>query len=115
MDCSKKYVWTIRKECVPFEDKVLSFETEKDGKKIWVINHLASKTLLKDLGNEFRLLAEKLDSVDATDFSFRLEKESQQLEAKFIALFDENSESNAPKVPVFSYRPEMWNCIWRRK
>ena len=39
---------------VPFEDKVLSFDVEKDGKKIWVINHLASKTLLKDLGNEFR-------------------------------------------------------------
>ena len=39
---------------VPFEDKVLSFETQKDDSKIWVINHLASKTMLKDLGNEFR-------------------------------------------------------------
>ena len=49
--------------------------------------------------------------MDATDFTFRLEKEAQQLEEKFVALFDEESESNAPKVPVFSYRPEMWNLL----
>ena len=34
-------------------------------------------------------MAEKLDSVDATDFTFRLEKEAQAFEAKFLSLFDE--------------------------
>jgi len=94
-------------EDVAFEDKYLSFETQKDAEKIWVINRLAAKTQLKEIGNEFRQLADKLDSVDATDFNFRLEKEAQAFEDKFLALFAETSESNAPKVPVFSYRPEM--------
>lgn len=94
-------------EDVPFEDKYLSFETQKDGDKIWIINRLASKNQLKDIGNEFRQLADKLDSVDSIDFNFRLEKEAQAFEDKFLALFAEDSQSNAPKVPVFSYRPEM--------
>ena len=94
-------------EDVPFDDKYLSFETQKDGDKIWVINRLASKTQLKEIGNEFRQLVEKLDSVDATDFNFRLEKEAQAFEEKFLSLFADDSESNAPKVPVFNYRPEM--------
>ena len=94
-------------EDVPFEDKYLSFETQKDAEKVWIINRLAAKNQLKEIGNEFRQLADKLDSVDATDFNFRLEKEAQAFEDKFLALFAEDSESNAPKVPVFSYRPEM--------
>ena len=94
-------------EDVPFEDKYLSFETQKDAEKVWIINRLAAKHQLKEIGNEFRQLADKLDSVDATDFNFRLEKEAQAFEDKFLALFAETSESNAPKVPVFSYRPEM--------
>lgn len=92
---------------VAFEDKYLSFETQKEDSKIWVINHLASRTQLKEIGNEFRQQVEKLDSVDATDFNFRLEKEAHTFETKFLSLFSESSESKAPKVPVFSYRPDM--------
>lgn len=79
----------------------------KDDKKIWVLNHLAAKTLRNDIANEFRACTDKLDSVDGADFSFRMEKEAQAFEAKFISLFSYESDSNAPKVPVFDYRPDM--------
>ena len=94
-------------EDIPFDDKVLTFETAKDGKKIWVFNHLAAKILREDLAKEFKATVEKLETVDNVDFAFRMEKEAHAFEAKFIKLFDEESNSNAPKVPVFSYRPDM--------
>ena len=89
------------------DDKVLTFETIKEDKKIWVLNHLAAKTLRTDIANEFRAMVEKLENLDGSDFAFRMEKEAKAFEEKFIKLFDEASESNAPKIPVFSYRPEM--------
>ena len=89
------------------DDKVLSFETSKDTKKIWVLNHLAAKTLREDISKEMRTVIEKLDSIDGVDFAFRMEKEAAAFEEKFLKLFDEDSESNAPKVPVFAYRPDM--------
>ena len=94
-------------EDIPFNDQVLTFETAKDGKKIWVFNHLAAKILREDLAKEFKATVEKLETVDNVDFAFRMEKEAHAFEAKFIKLFDEESNSNAPKVPVFSYRPDM--------
>ena len=92
---------------IAFEDKVLAIETAKDDKKIWVLNHLAAKTLRNDIANEFRSMSEKLESVDNSDFQFRMEKEAAAFEEKFIKLFSDESDSNAPKVPVFSYRPDM--------
>ena len=92
---------------VVFEDKVLSFDTQKDDKKIWVLNHQAAKTLRGDIATEFRAVADKLDSVDATDFNFRMDKEAKAFEAKFLKLFSDDSKANAPKVPVFSYRPDL--------
>ena len=92
---------------IAFEDKVLAIETAKDDKKIWVLNHLAAKTLRNDIANEFRNMSEKLESVDNSDFQFRMEKEAAAFEEKFIKLFSDESDSNAPKVPVFSYRPDM--------
>ena len=86
---------------------MLSFETIKDGRKIWVLNHLAAKTLRNDIATEFRALSEKLESVDKSDFEFRMEKEAAAFEEKFVNLFADESNSNAPKVPVFSYRPDM--------
>ena len=94
-------------EDIPFDDKVLTFETQKDGKKIWVFNHLAAKTLRDDLAKEFKNAAEKLETVDQVDFNFRMEKEAAAFEEKFTRLFSEDSQSNAPKVPVFTYRPDM--------
>ena len=92
---------------IGFEDKVLAIETAKDDKKIWVLNHLAAKTLRNDIANEFRNMSEKLESIDKSDFEFRMEKEAAAFEEKFIQLFSDESDSNAPKVPVFSYRPDM--------
>lgn len=54
-----------------------------------------------------RTVIEKLESIESVDFTFRMEKEAAAFEEKFLKLFDEDSESNAPKVPVFAYRPEM--------
>ena len=92
---------------IPFDDKVLSLETAKDGKKIWVFNHLAAKTLREDIAKEFKATVEKLDVVEYVDFIHDIEKQARQFEEKFIKLFDDASESNAPKVPVFAYRPDM--------
>ena len=92
---------------IPFDDKVLSFETAKDGKKIWVLNHLAAKTLREDIAKEFKPMVEKLDVVEFVDFIHDIEKQAKSFEEKFIKLFGEESDSNAPKVPVFAYRPDM--------
>ena len=89
------------------DDKVLSFETSKDNKKVWVLNHLAAKNLREDISKEMRTVIEKLESIDGVDFAFRMEKEAAAFEEKFLKLFDEDSASNTPKVPVFAYRPEM--------
>ena len=69
---------------IGFEDKVLAIETAKDDKKIWVLNHLAAKTLRNDIANEFRNMSEKLESIDKSDFEFRMEKEAAAFEEKFI-------------------------------
>ena len=94
-------------EDIANDDKVLSFETTKDGKTVWVLNHLAAKTLREDISKEMRTVIEKLESIDGVDFAFRMEKEAAAFEEKFLKLFDEENQSNAPKVPVFAYRPEM--------
>ena len=93
---------------IPFEDKCMSAVCRKDNQKIWVINHLAQKTLRHDIGNEFRALNDRLDNLDSQDFSFRLEKEAAAFEELFLELLADN-ETNAdvktPKVPVFDFRP----------
>ena len=67
---------------IPFDDKVLSFETSKDGKKIWVFNHLAAKTLREDIAKEFKATVEKLDVVEYVDFIHDIEKEARKFEEK---------------------------------
>ena len=94
-------------EDLPNDDKCLSLETSKGDKKIWVLNHLAAKTLRDDISKEMRTVIEKLESIESVDFTFRMEKEAAAFEEKFLKLFDEDSQSNAPKVPVFAYRPDM--------
>ena len=96
-----------RMDDIPFDDKVLSFETAKDGKKIWVFNHLAAKTLREDIAKEFKATVEKLDVVEFVDFIHDIERQAKIFEDKFIKLFNDENESNAPKVPVFAYRPDM--------
>ena len=96
-----------RMDDIPFNDTCLSFETAKDGKKIWVFNHLAAKALREDIVRELKPMCEKLDVVENGDFLHDVEKQAKAFEEKFIKLFDEDNLSNAPKVPVFAYRPDM--------
>ena len=93
---------------IPFEDKCMSSVCRKENQKIWVINHLAQKSLRHDIGQEFRSLHDRLDNLDSQDFTFRLEKEAAAFEELFLDLLADN-ETNAdvktPKVPVFDFRP----------
>ena len=54
------------------------------------------------------MFVERLENVDAGDFNWRLEKEAANFEEAFLKLMDDDPEntSNAPKVPVFDYRPK---------
>ena len=93
---------------IPFEDKCMSAVCKKENQKIWVINHLAQKTLRHDIGSEFRALNDRLDNLDSQDFSFRLEKEAAAFEELFLELLadnEANAETKNPKVPVFDFRP----------
>ena len=96
-------------EDIPFEDRCLSMVTKLEDQQIWVINHLAQKTLRQDLSAEFRASNDRLDNLDTQDFNFRLEKEAQAFEdalLKLLADTPENAETKAPKVPVFDFRPK---------
>lgn len=45
--------------------------------------------------------------MDTQDFNFRLEKEAQAFEEALLKLMEDTPENkaNAPKVPVFDFRP----------
>lgn len=97
-------------EDIPFEDKCLQMVANAEDQHIWVINHMAQKTLRSELSAEFRASNEKLDNLDTQDFNFRLEKEALAFEEAFLKLVadtPENAESKAPKVPIFDFRPKM--------
>ena len=94
---------------IPFEDRCLQINAQTDSQKIWIVNNLANKTLRNELSTEFRNFVEKLENVDSADFNFRMEKESLAFEEAFLQLFsdeDEENKSDAPRVPVFDYRPK---------
>ena len=93
---------------IPYEDKCMSSVCKKENQKIWVINHMAQKSLRHDIGNEFRALNDRLDNLDAQDFAFRLEKEAAAFEELFLELLadnETNKDVKTPKVPVFDFRP----------
>ena len=96
-------------EDIPMEDKCLTLCTKTDTRNVWVINRMADKMVRQDLAAEFRQFVEKLEHIDPQDFNFRLEEEAMEFESKFTKLFEDVAEntSNAPKVPVFEYRPEV--------
>ena len=95
-------------EDIPFEDKCLQVNCNSDSQHIWVVNTLANKTLRTELSQEFRLFSDRLEHLEATDFNFRLEKEAQLFEEALLKLVEDSpdNKSNAPKVPVFDYRPK---------
>jgi len=61
----------------------------------------------QELSAEFRGLCERLENLDTQDFNFRLEKEAQAFEEALLKLMEDTPENkaNAPKVPVFDFRP----------
>ena len=48
---------------------------------------------------------EPLRAVDFMEFSDNCETEAELFESKFVQLFSDDSESGAPKVPVFDFAP----------
>ena len=96
-------------EDIPFDDKCLTFNTTLEGQNIYVINDLATKTVRTEMSAEFRQHVERLEAIDSQDFNFRLEKEALAFQNAFLKLFadEESNTSNAPKVPVFEFRPDM--------
>jgi len=96
-------------EDIPFEDRCLSSMTKVDDKQIWVLNHLAQKTLRADISAEFRALSDRLEHLDTQDFNYRLEKEAATFEENFMNLLSDKPEFasfKTPKVPVFDFRPK---------
>ena len=95
-------------EDIPFEDKCLQMVSKTEDQRIWVINHLAQKTLRSEISAEFRASVDRLDNLDTQDFNFRLEKEATNFEELLLALTEEkeHNESKMPRVPVFNFRPK---------
>ena len=95
-------------EDIPFDDKCLQINTKLEDQRIWVINHMASKTLRQEISAEFRQTKDRLDDLDTQDFNFRLEKEAAAFEEAFLELLKDvpENEVKGPKVPVFDFRPK---------
>ena len=96
-------------EDIPFEDKCLQCVSKLDGQQIWVINHLAGKTVRQDISAELRQFVERLDNLDTQDFNFRMEKEATAFEEALLKLMEDTPEKahlKTPKVPVFDFRPK---------
>ena len=95
-------------EDIPFEDKCLQMNTKIEDQNIWVINHLAQKTLRQEISAEFRSMNDRLDNLDTQDFNFRLEKEAEAFEKAFLELLEDvpSNKVKGPKVPVFDFRPK---------
>ena len=95
-------------EDIPFEDKCVQIVTKQEDQQIWVINHLAQKTLRQEISAEFRASNDRLDNLDTQDFNFRLEKEAVAFEDALLKLMADipDNESKAPKMPVFDFRPK---------
>lgn len=91
----------------PFEDKCLKFNCVSEDQSIWVINDCVDRAFRADIAKEFKESIDRLENIDQGDFNFRLEKEAANFLSKFMALFtdDPSNTSNAPKVPVFEFRP----------
>lgn len=48
---------------------------------------------------------EALKAVDLSEFNDAMELEAEKFETRFVQLFSAQSDSNAPKVPVFDFAP----------
>jgi hypothetical protein len=94
-------------EEMPIEDKCLSVAANKEDQSIFVINQAAQRILRKEIITEISQSIEALRSVDLEDFMAKCEKDAEEFERNFCAMFSDESTSNAPKVPVFDYAPTL--------
>ena len=88
---------------MPIEDKCLQVTTHNEGQNIFVINQAAGRILRQELIREMQGYIESLKIVDLQEFNDHMEVEAEKFESNFIKLFSEQSESSAPKVPVFDF------------
>ena len=58
-----------------------------------------------------RAVIDRLDSITTHEMLQAVEAEGVRFEEAFIKLFDDSidNDSEAPKVPVFDYRPMFWD------
>lgn len=54
-----------------------------------------------------RSIVDRLEAIDQQEFLDAVEKEAVRFENAFIKLFEDSAsnDSNAPRVPVFDYKP----------
>ena len=96
-------------EDIPFEDRCLQSVCKQEDQQIWVLNHLAQKTVRTEISAEFRAMSDRLEHLDTQDFNYRLEKEAAVFEQAFLDLLSDKPEYadlKTPKVPVFDFRPK---------
>lgn len=57
-----------------------------------------------------RGIIDRLEAVDLPELFESIEEEAIRFEKAFVELFEEdpNSNSTAPKVPVFDFKPLFW-------
>ena len=93
-------------EEMPIDDKALAVCTnDGEGKSIMVINQAAQRVFRKELFTEFSAACEALKGVDLAEFGEFCEKDAEEFETAFVALF-ENEQSKAPfHIPVFDFAP----------
>jgi len=90
---------------MPIEDRCLAVTTHNEGTNVFVINQAAARVFRQELAKEMADKIEAMRVVDLSEFNDALELEAEKFESKFIELFGSQSESDAPKVPVFDFAP----------
>ena len=94
-------------EEIPFEDKCASIDTTMQQQRIWAINQQADRAIRNDLALEMRSIVDRLEAIDQHEFLVAVEEEAVRFENAFLKLFEDisSNDSNAPKVPVFDFKP----------
>ena len=92
---------------IPFEDKCASIDTVIQQQRIWAINQQVDRAVRNDLALEMRSIVDRLEAIDQHEFLVSVEEEAVRFENAFLKLFEDspNNDSNAPKVPVFDFKP----------
>jgi len=62
--------------------------------------------LRRSIINELKNV-ESLQKLDVEDAVFHVEREVDRFESRFCELFSSEAQNDVPKIPVFSFRPQL--------